>query len=186
MNKVTWYRLPTPKERNEHQIGEANFDKTTGICLVRCKLPLKYKQLAEYLMQGEWKEADKETLKVMLKVSNRKNQDYLDVEAIDNFPCEDLRFIDRLWVSASNGKFGFSVQKDIYLSLGGKREYNQKVWNKFGDRVGWRSSGGSWLNYRDITFEINTHDGHLPLNFILDLEGKGFSSLAQRLVNCNI
>lgn len=133
---VTWYRLPTPKERNEYQMGETNFHETTVIRLLRYKLPLKYKQLAEYLMWGEWKKADEETLKVMLKVANRENQRYLDVEAIDSFPCEDLGIIDKLWVSASNGKFGFSIQKEIYLLLGGKREYNEKVWNKFGDRVG--------------------------------------------------
>lgn len=159
---VTWYRLPTPKERNEYPMGETNFDQTTVIRLVRYKLPLKYKQLAEYLMRGEWKKADKETLTVMLKVANRENKGYLDVEAIDNFPCEDLGIIDKLWVSASNGKFGFSVQKEIYQSLGAKREYNKRVWKNFGDRVGWRS-GGSWLKINDITFEINTHDGHLPL-----------------------
>ncbi|MEM7716284.1 MAG: GUN4 domain-containing protein [Cyanobacteria bacterium P01_A01_bin.68] len=166
---LTWYRLPTPKERNEHQIEEANFDETTVIRLVRCKLPLKYKQLAEYLMHGEWKEADEETFKVMLKVANKENQGYLDIEAIDNFPCEDLRIIDRLWVSASNGKFGFSVQKDIYQSLGGKREYNKRVWEEFGDRVGWRSVF-RWLDYGNITFNLKGERGHLPftLNTFVD------------------
>ncbi len=60
---ATWYRLPTPKERKQHHLPE---DKKTGIRLVRCKLPLKYSQLAEYLMRGEWKKADEETFKVML------------------------------------------------------------------------------------------------------------------------
>ena len=163
---VTWYRFPTPKERNEHQMGEANFDQTTVIRLLRYKLPLKYKQLAEYLMQGEWKKADEETLEVMLKVANRENQGYLDAEDIDNFPCEDLGIIDRLWVSASNGKFGFSVQKEIYQSLGGKREYEVKVWNNFADRVGWRNEG-VWKNmsssYSSITYLRNAHRGHLPI-----------------------
>lgn len=107
---ATWYRLPTPKERKQYNIPEKN---KTKIRLLRCKLPLKYSQLAEYLMRGEWKKADEETLKVMLQVAGKENQGYLDVEAIDNFPCEDLRIIDTLWVSASNGHFGFSVQKEI-------------------------------------------------------------------------
>ncbi|MCJ8278751.1 MAG: GUN4 domain-containing protein, partial [Rivularia sp. ALOHA_DT_140] len=173
---VTWYRLPTPKERNEHQIGEANFDKTTEICLVRYKLPWKYKQLAKYLMQGEWKEADKETLTVMLKVANRENKGYLDVEAIDNFPCEDLGIIDRLWVSASNGKFGFSVQKDIYQSLGGKREYNERIWKNFGKYIGWRIEG-SWLvlyQYEEIKkiSGNSVHIGHFPWRLFTDKLGR--------------
>ena len=159
---VTWYRLPTPKEVNEYQMGETNFDKKTGIRLLKCKLPLKYKQLAEYLMQNKWKKADEETLKVMLKVANRENQGYLNLKAIENFPCEDLGIIDRLWVSASNGKFGFSVQKDIYQSVGGKREYNNKVWKQYGDRVGWREQG-VWLKYSDYTFVwIECDKAHLP------------------------
>ncbi|CCQ59603.1 GUN4 domain-containing protein, partial [Crocosphaera watsonii] len=44
----------------------------------------------------------------------------------DNFPCEDLRIIDQLWVKYSNGQFGFSVQKQIYMDeLGGTKMYNE-------------------------------------------------------------
>ncbi|MDJ0694512.1 GUN4 domain-containing protein [Mastigocoleus sp. MO_188.B34] len=159
--QLTWYRLPTPKELHEYRMGETNFDNKTGISLVRCKLPLKYKQLAEYLMRGEWKKADEETLTVMLRVANRETESYLDEEAIDNFPCEDLGIIDRFWVSTSNGKFGFSVQKDIYQSLGGKRLYNERVFNNFGDRVAWRR-GGRWLEYKDYTFNLSAQSGNLP------------------------
>jgi predicted NACHT family NTPase len=160
---VTWYRLPTPKEGNEYPIQDEKLFSKTGIRLVRCKLPLKYSQLAEYLMRGKWKEADEETLNVMLQVAGKEKQGYLDVEDIGKFPCEDLRIIDTLWVSASNGHFGFSVQKEIYQSLGGKREYNKKVWNAFGDRVGWKR-GGSWVGYDDMSFNLNAPGGHIPTN----------------------
>ncbi|NJL64237.1 MAG: GUN4 domain-containing protein [Methylacidiphilales bacterium] len=112
-------------------------------------------------MRGEWKKADVETFGVMLQVAGKEKQRYLDVEDIDNFPCEDLRIIDTLWVSASNGHFGFSVQKEIYQSLGGIQEYNEKVWNAFGDRVGWKR-GGSWLSYDEYTFNLNAPGGHIP------------------------
>jgi hypothetical protein len=67
-------------------------------------------------------------------------------------------------VKYSNGKFGFSVQKKIYLDeLGGTKEYKEKIWNEFGDRVGWRK-GGTWLSYSDFTFELldTTPVAHLP------------------------
>ncbi len=124
---------------------------------------VNYTKLRDLLAAGKWKEADQETADIMLKVANRQKQGYLDVEDIDNFPCEDLRTIDQLWVHYSNGRFGFSVQKNIYIGLGGTREYNDEVWEKFGDQVGWRK-GGEWLNYSDLTFELRntTPRGHLP------------------------
>ncbi|MFM6043418.1 MAG: GUN4 domain-containing protein, partial [Dolichospermum sp.] len=125
---------------------------------------MDYSKLGDYLAQGKWKEADEETRRVMLCVGEREK--WLNVESIDNFPCEDLSIIDKLWVKYSDGKFGFSVQKRIYQGLGGTREYNQEIWLKFGDKVGWRK-GGNWLYYKDITFDKKAPEGHLP-------EGCGF------------
>ena len=85
---------------------------------------MDYRKLRDLLAAGKWKEADEETTRVMLAVAKREKEDWLDVKHIDNFPCEDLRTIDQLWVKYSDGKFGFSVQKRIYQGLGGTREYN--------------------------------------------------------------
>ncbi|MFM6265193.1 MAG: GUN4 domain-containing protein, partial [Dolichospermum sp.] len=52
-------------------------------------------------------------------------------------------------------------QKRIYQGLGGTREYNQEIWLKFGDKVGW-TKGGNWLYYKDITFDKKAPEGHLP------------------------
>ncbi|MEA5621301.1 serine/threonine-protein kinase [Cronbergia sp. UHCC 0137] len=120
-----------------------------------------YKKLRDLLAGEKWKEADEETLRVMLAVAKREKEGWLDPNSIDNFPCEDLRTIDRLWVKYSNGHFGFSVQKRIYQSLGGTRYYSEKIWQAFGDKVGWRK-GGSWLYYKGITFDKKAPEGHLP------------------------
>jgi GUN4-like len=37
----------------------------------------------------------------------------LDEKRIKALPCQDLQTIDRLWMYHSNGKFGFSIQKDL-------------------------------------------------------------------------
>jgi hypothetical protein len=120
-----------------------------------------YTKLRDLLAAGKWKEADEETFKVMLEAANQTSRGWLDEDDINNFPCEDLRTINQLWLHYSKGKFGFSVQAEIYRSLGGTREYNEEVWKKFGDRVGWRK-GGSWLSYSDLTFNINALPAHLP------------------------
>jgi serine/threonine protein kinase len=78
-----------------------------------------YTKLRNLLAAQKWKEADQETARVMLEAANRTKEGYLDRQSIENFPCEDLRTIDQLWVKYSEGRFGFSVQKQIWLELGG-------------------------------------------------------------------
>ena len=122
---------------------------------------MDYRKLRDYLAQGKWKEADEETARVMLAVAKREKEGWLDDKSIDNFPCEDLRTIDQLWVKYSGGKFGFSVQKRIYQGFG-TREYNDEIWDKFGYKVGWKK-GGNWLYYTDITYDKKAPEGHLPV-----------------------
>ncbi|BAZ26100.1 hypothetical protein NIES4073_70060 [Kalymmatonema gypsitolerans NIES-4073] len=119
------YKPATQTERQQCRCEEdQEYADKGGIRLVRFQVPEKYAQLAYYLAAGQWKEADEETHKVMLEVAGREKQGYLEVEDIQQFPCEDLRIIDQLWVQYSNGRFGFSVQKKIYLEEGGKLEGN--------------------------------------------------------------
>lgn len=132
-----------------------------------------YRKLEDLLKRQNWKEADEETFKVMLQAAaanrtkgrGRLLTNLIDLKDIDNFPCEDLRTIDRLWVHYSNGRFGFSVQAKIYRDLGGTRVYNENVWNAFGDRVGWRKGlpfMKEWISYKDVTFDLKAPQGHLP------------------------
>ena len=122
---------------------------------------MDYRKLRDLLKAGKWKEADEKTSRVMLAFQRWEREDLLDVKYIDDFPCEDLRTIDQLWVKYSDRRFGFSVQKRIYKGLGGTREYNQDIYREFGDKVGWRK-GGDWLYYKDITFDKKAPEGHLP------------------------
>jgi hypothetical protein len=121
-----------------------------------------YTQLCDLLAAQKWKKADGETAKKMLEVMSRTEQGWLCEDDINNFPCEDLRKIDHLWVNYSNGRFGFSVQTSIYKKLGGTiGEYDWEIWKSFGDRVGWRKAG-EWLSYSDLTFEKTAPFAHLP------------------------
>jgi hypothetical protein len=123
-----------------------------------------YTKLRDLLATGEWQEADEETANKMLEAAGRTEDGWLRIEDIDRFPCEDLRTIDQLWVKYSNGRFGFSVQKRIYESLGGTREYDEKIPEAFGDRVGWRVNN-TWLYYNDLKFYTLAPGGHLPVGF---------------------
>ncbi|MFN6534937.1 MAG: GUN4 domain-containing protein [Nostoc sp. EkiNYC01] len=131
------------------------------------ELGVDYTKLRDYLAAGNWKEADYETYLVMLQAVGSKEGDWIREEQLLNFPCKDLRTIDRLWVKYSNGRFGFSVQKEIYLSVGGKLDgkYYKEAWEKFGDRVGWRMNS-NWLSYQKDTCNTYNSVGYLPLYFL--------------------
>ncbi|OBQ41268.1 MAG: hypothetical protein AN485_02905 [Anabaena sp. MDT14b] len=160
---------------------------------------MDYSKLRDLLKAERWKEADNETARVILEVAKREKEGWLRENDIYNFPCEDLRTIDKLWVKYSDGKFGFSVQKRIYQSLGGTRNYDDKIWQAFGYKVGWRTVD-RWLYYSSfIIYDKRAREGHLPtpwmfidmsfMGVILFMNGVGkvcFSSVMSRLVDCNI
>jgi GUN4-like/TIR domain len=148
---------------------------------------VNYTRLRDLLAEGKWKEADEETLTVMLKVSSLEKEGWFDIKSIKNFPCTDLRTIDQLWVKYSGGRFGFSVQNKIYLSVGGKLdgEYYEEAWEKFVDRVGARRKG-NWDS--DVAFNISAPEGHLPYKILetIGIRSGGTSLFASRLAMCNI
>lgn len=129
---------------------------------------IDYTQLRDLLKAGEWKEADQETYEVMIRTVGKKSGDWFTSDELLNFPCADLKTIDRLWVKYSNGQFGFSVQKEIYVQCGGKLDGNYpgaKIWDEFCDRIGWRVNG-SYISYSRVTFSTSAPrrqlPGHLP------------------------
>ncbi len=159
-----------------------------------------YQPLEEYLKNQQWYEADRETQKLMIKMTNREEEGYLKLENIKNFPCEDLLTLDRLWVEYSKKhgfEFGFSVQKQIYVECGGKIDFSHpssKTWKQFCDRTAWRRDG-EYVNYPKPFFENNFMNvkGHLPLNIVFftgwvfgGVGGEGVSYLASRLVECKV
>ncbi|MBD2360896.1 GUN4 domain-containing protein [Anabaena minutissima FACHB-250] len=144
---------PTPPKTPEPETDDLASEK--GI---------NYTRLRDLLAAKNWKEADKETYRVMIQAVGKEEGDWFTSDELLNFPCTDLRTIDRLWVKYSNGHFGFSVQKEIYLSVGGKADgkYYEEAWKKFGEEVGWKVNN-VWIDYSDVTFDTSSPRGHLPL-----------------------
>ena len=101
----------------------------------------RYAKLRDLLAAQDFKQADLETASVLLEVAGHE-RDSLTPEDVKKFPCSVLRIIDRLWLTYSKERFGFSVQLQIYQSLGGKLDtvaaQDTEILTKFGDRVGWQ------------------------------------------------
>ncbi|MDJ0601500.1 MAG: GUN4 domain-containing protein [Crocosphaera sp.] len=182
-------------QENIKQLQSSLQNPITSEIELKSEKGVDYTKLRDLLAAGKWKEADEETDHVMLQVMGK---DYwVDVTGsnIDNLPCDDLRTIDQLWVHYSKGKFGFSVQKKIYVDeLGGTRDYNEDIWHQFCNHVGWRKED-RYVNYEDLIFELydTTPMAHLPRVFCVVVGlgwGKlgilGFVLLLSRVQTCNL
>lgn len=205
-----------PKEFQREVIGRktqpappASEVKKNPVKLVSAK-GIDYRELENWLKSKQWYEADQLTSRLMLRVKNREKEKWLTLENIKNFPCEDLQTIDNLWLHYSNGLYGFSVQKQIYVECCANakdfRYPNSEAWDKFCYRTAWKKDG-EYVNYPKPFFEINfMHEkGHLPIGVGWEYReawgfwealswggnlgkhgGKSrFSFLASRLVKCN-
>ena len=121
-----------------------------------------YTRLRDLLAAGKWKEANEETERVMLRAADPEEYDWLiEYVLLTDFKT-DLSTIDQLWVKYSSGRFGFSVLRRIWESLGGTCPWDYGIAIKLGDRVGWRRRAWEWIDYEDLVFDINAPQGHLP------------------------
>jgi hypothetical protein len=106
---------------------------------------------------------------MMLFTANRKKERYLDDPQIENFSCPVLKQIDDYWVKSSEGHFGFSVQKKIWVGYFGDRLAIKAVdWNDndtknyldFASTVGWynenqkESKMRGWIGYEEYINRI--------------------------------
>ncbi len=134
---------------------------------------MDYGKLQALLAAGQWQEADRETEAIMLEICGQEEQGRLNAYHLKNFPCRDLRILDQLWLESSNGRFGFSVQNQIWAAVG-------QNYQTFSDRVGWRV-GNSWLPYSELQFNHQAPTGHLPS---WGRRGKFWPFLAARVEEC--
>jgi hypothetical protein len=65
--------------------------------------------------------------------------------------------------------------------LGGDENYNDKIWQAFGDRVGWRLKG-NWLNYFELAFDRRqAPKGHLPVEPVKVILGSDPAALMMQM-----
>lgn len=110
-------------------------------------------QLSGALAQGKWEAGNRLTSSILLKSVNQYGRGYLITDDIRKLPCDQLRSVDHLWVSASNGEFGLSTQANIWLKMNGK-SFDDVT--QFEDRIG-------WLGPVDFLSTVTAPKGHLPL-----------------------
>lgn len=120
--------------------------------------PVDYQPIQVELIAQNFEEADRLTLQKMCELAGEgaTQRRWLYFTEAERFDVDELRRLDGLWRTYSADKFGFSIQRNIWVGAG-------KVWDKFWPKISWKS-GNRWTRYpTEFQWTIDAPLGHLPL-----------------------
>ncbi len=119
------------------------------------------------LQAQDWAGADRETRRLLAPESVS-----LPPVAPTSVQPTLIRAIDQMWLTASNGRFGLSVQLRLWRqAVAAHPKHPEAAVNAFRDRVGWRLKtprpetdfiSSDWLNESELTYSLQAPKGHLP------------------------
>ncbi len=162
---------PSPSLRLDEEVREVE-ERASGIGVGLTK---EYTALEELLTKKQWRAADEETAKQILEKGDKDKKGWLSLKDILEFPCEDLDQIDKLWIGASDGQFGFSVQKEIWEELG--KGTDNKTEYKLREKLGWYQKEYSKIPVLEDGVDSSAAPkGHLPFRCLSE---KKFGSKAE-------
>ncbi|MBE9197928.1 MULTISPECIES: GUN4 domain-containing protein [unclassified Nodularia (in: cyanobacteria)] len=130
-----------------------------GIVPLKSECGIDYKSLQQLLAVQDFQAADLVSIQKMCELAGPTavQRKWLYFTEVGNAPILDLQTINNLWLVHSEGKFGFSVQREIWLSLG-------KNWESLWPKIGWKS-GNIWTRYpHQFIWDLSAPKGHLPLS----------------------
>jgi GUN4-like/ARM-like repeat domain, GUN4-N terminal len=145
------------KNSSTQEFLAANFP--TGIVPLKSERNIDYQPLQELLAQQDFQGADVLTLQKLCELAGEAaiQRNWLYFTDIDSFSSTDLHTLNQLWLVHSEGRFGFSVQRQIWLSVG--KDFS-KLWHK----IGWKTDN-NWTRYpKEFTWDLSAPQGHLPLS----------------------
>lgn len=131
----------------------------TGIVPLRSTMGVDYTTLQKLLSRQEFQAADKLTTEKLCELAGADaiQRKWIYFTEVEQLPHIDLHTIDTLWRLHSAGKFGFSIQREMWLGMG-------KNWDKLWVKIGWKS-GNNWTRYPGaFTWDLTAPRGHLPLS----------------------
>ncbi|MEM1394310.1 MAG: GUN4 domain-containing protein [Cyanobacteria bacterium P01_H01_bin.150] len=143
-------------------------------------MDVDYTHLENLLTSRKWRSADEETNKIILKITNRVDANWLREQDFAELSCFNLETIDELWSNHTQGHFGFTAQSEIWKNVG-------ENYTKFSNAVGWRLNY-QWQLYSQLKFNLEAPPGHLPAAPFYNLGNEiavGWAaSLPSKLVDC--
>ncbi len=147
--------------KTENQINQDFLKRlfNHGIINLKSEQNIDYQTLQQLLIEQKYQEADTLTRVKLQELvgENAIKRKWIYFTEIDKLPSTDLDIIDQLWNTYSEGKFGFRVQRKIWLSLG--KDFN-KLWTK----INWKNDN-KWTKYpQEFIWDLTAPIGHLPLS----------------------
>nr|QVY57938.1 hypothetical protein [Betaphycus gelatinus] len=130
-----------------------------GLFQLSTSFEVDYQSLQNLLIQQKYQDADRLTqikLCELVGLDNKNERDWLYFTDISLISPNDLLIIDLLWRVYSRDKFGFSVQRQIWLS-------NNRNWEKLWRKIGWKNEGIARRYPYEFIWNLNAPKGHLPL-----------------------
>ncbi len=129
-----------------------------GLAPLDSQANVDYRPLSQLLLEQNFQKADTLTRHILWELAGEGalQRKWIYFTEVANFPVMDLHTINNLWWLYSSGKFGFSVQRKLWLSSG--KDFNA-LWRK----IGWKKDN-HWTYYpKEFTWNLNAPIGHLPL-----------------------
>lgn len=153
----TYRMLVSDESEGARQFVAENFP--LGLLSLESARGVDYAHLEQLLVEEKYKLADIETSRKLCELAGEAavSRKWIYFSEVPGLPVEDLRTLDQLWRVYSEGLFGFSVQREIWLGAG-------RVWENLWPRIGWKD-GNTWTRYPgSFTWDRSAPRGHLPLS----------------------
>jgi len=141
----------------------------SDVAKMESAIGIDYIPLSGLLVSQQFEEADQLTRDLLIKIAGpvASEKGFVYWTQVKKIPSEDLATIERLWLKYSDGKFGYSVQKQIW------NKQNQRF-DLFCQKVGWKIEDNGVSRLRkffgksEFIYDLEKAPrGHLPLTSAL-------------------
>jgi hypothetical protein len=106
-----------------------------------------YAPFRDLLKSGEWEKADDEHRRLMcvLAGEDAEDREWVYFTEVKNMPVTDLKTVDALWSHFSGGRYGFAIQRKLWVA-------QKRNWAKFFKKIDWTT--GENGDYRKFPNEF--------------------------------
>ncbi|MDA0867240.1 MAG: GUN4 N-terminal ARM-like repeat domain-containing protein, partial [Cyanobacteria bacterium] len=118
-----------------------------------------YGELQTQLAAQDFEAADRLTLHHLCELTSPEavKRKWLYFTEVAQLPKVDLQTLDQLWQIYSEGKFGFTPQRQIWLGVG-------RNWERLWPKIAWKKAN-VWTRYPgEFIWDLSAPPGHLPLS----------------------
>jgi hypothetical protein len=127
---------------------------------LKSAIGVDYTKLRDLLAEGKWREAEDETRARLIEAAGEAavERNWVYWSEAKSISVEDMETLDALWASASNGKFGYRAQRQMWIQ-------NRKQWTRFFRAIDWvQGENDVYRKWpQEFKYEATAPKGHLPL-----------------------